>query len=219
MSYIIDPAALDSVWMDIDGSLSRICVDHPSPVQSITVCPVNMGIGRIHRLKNNVTAVSDYCLITNTLLTDLLFWTVLILPGISVITTCLLGYISITSKSFTTKLPYIDSRIYLAASAATNIFLMCLTGRILVTTWMIWAIFIYNFQNMQLLTRTAKKEPNSCNSNVSQTQLRQMQLEICLVTTLSDNLNVSNSRVRRVGLELSRVGGPSGSTVSSGNIV
>ncbi|KAJ6454976.1 hypothetical protein C8R45DRAFT_944276 [Mycena sanguinolenta] len=92
-------------------------------------------------------------------------------------------------------------------------------GRILVTTWMIWPIFIYNFQNMQLLARTAKKEPTSCNSNFSQTQLRQMQLEICLVTTLSDNLNVSNSRVRRVGLELSRVGGPSGSTASSGNIV
>ena len=57
-------------------------------------------------------------------------------------------------------------------------------GRNLATTSMIWGIFIYNFQNMQLLARTAKKETTSCNSNFSRTQLCQMQLEICLVTTL-----------------------------------
>ncbi|KAF7357149.1 hypothetical protein MSAN_01309500 [Mycena sanguinolenta] len=101
-----------------------------------------MGIDRILRVQNNVVAACDLRLITNNLLTDLLFlyrcymvWNsrrnVLILPGICIITTSLLGYISIASEYFNTELPSIDSRIFLATSAATNIFLMCLTaGRI-----------------------------------------------------------------------------------------
>ncbi|KAF7334223.1 hypothetical protein MSAN_02383600 [Mycena sanguinolenta] len=97
---------------------------------------------RLARLYNNLAAASDLCLITNNALTDLLLlyhcytiWgsrkTVLILPAVFAVATCLLGYFTVASDNFADNLPFLDQRADFAMSGATNTILMCLTaGRI-----------------------------------------------------------------------------------------
>ncbi|KAF7358648.1 hypothetical protein MSAN_01203600 [Mycena sanguinolenta] len=56
---------------------------------------------------------------------------VLILPGISIVATCVFGYFTVASNNFFTHLPLVDPRVSFAVSGATNVILMCLTvGRI-----------------------------------------------------------------------------------------
>ncbi|KAJ6452916.1 hypothetical protein C8R45DRAFT_1112700 [Mycena sanguinolenta] len=56
---------------------------------------------------------------------------VLILPGISIVATCTVGYFNVASNDFFNQLPWLDNRVSFAVSGATNVILTCLTvGRI-----------------------------------------------------------------------------------------
>ncbi|KAJ7366080.1 hypothetical protein DFH08DRAFT_833454 [Mycena albidolilacea] len=94
------------------------------------------------RLYNNLAAASMFRVVVNNLLTDVLLsyrcyiiWgsrrIVLIVPGILILATCVVGSLGTVSRYFFDKLPFSDLKAPFALAGATNLILMCLTaGRI-----------------------------------------------------------------------------------------
>ncbi|KAJ6467306.1 hypothetical protein C8R45DRAFT_938662 [Mycena sanguinolenta] len=141
MSDISDTAVLENGWHNLPSYLSKIC--NSSGRRFMLVIASGMFIlGTSGMLLTVISTAVELVVIKaatqiqpSELYRCYMVWgsrrIVLILPGISIITTFLLGYMSIVSNFFTTEVPSIDMRIYLGTSAATNIVLMCLTaGRI-----------------------------------------------------------------------------------------
>ncbi|KAF7344161.1 hypothetical protein MVEN_01706300 [Mycena venus] len=103
-----------------------------------------VGTEHLRRVHDNLRAVHNVRLTTNGLLTDLLFlyrcymvWgsrrAVLILPGVFIFATCLLGYLYLpmADSLIPDKTPFIDARAPYIMGGVTNVILMCLTaGRI-----------------------------------------------------------------------------------------
>ncbi|KAJ6483222.1 hypothetical protein C8R45DRAFT_1099509 [Mycena sanguinolenta] len=102
----------------------------------------SVGTEHLLRLYDNLQVAYAIRLTTNNLLTDSLFlyrcyviWgsrrTVLIIPGLFVFATCLLGYLCTASDDFNNSLLNLDPRVPYIVGGATNVILMCLTaGRI-----------------------------------------------------------------------------------------
>ncbi|KAJ6505505.1 hypothetical protein C8R45DRAFT_550243 [Mycena sanguinolenta] len=100
-------------------------------------------IERSTRFYNNLAAASMFRDIINNLLTDVLLsyrcyiiwgsrWIVLIVPGILILATCVVGSLGTVSRFFfPSKLPFGDEMAFFDIVGATNLVLMCLTaGRI-----------------------------------------------------------------------------------------